>query len=216
MGNPAKQKGKNVEREIAELFSKAYCLSFQRVPNSGGWLGGSNATRMAGLSNSQILLHRGDIIPPDELPGLIIESKGRKTFEFHQLFERSLELNSWIDQTEIDWKACDEKGIFLVVFKPNRRGFFVCTRASFGLIMKDRPLMVYGCNEISYTIQALNVEWLHAMKVNIFRMCGKDPFASFTEQNIKNQLIAETIAMVGPSYSDMEGCSGTVNTRSQN
>ena len=97
MSNPNKDKGKCFEREVCAVFHEVYNLSFQRVPNSGSFTGGFNAKRLVGMSDSQQLINRGDIIPPDELYKLAVECKSRKEFAFHLLFSQSnlLKMGIW-------------------------------------------------------------------------------------------------------------------------
>ena len=55
MANKNKTKGKNFERQICELFTKTYGVNFQRVPNSGAFVGGLNTKRYENLTNEQVL-----------------------------------------------------------------------------------------------------------------------------------------------------------------
>jgi Holliday junction resolvase len=126
MANAAKAKGKGFEREVSDLFRKVTGLNFQRVPNSGAFIGGKNVERISTMSNNQIQLSRGDIIPPEEFAGICIECKFHKDFCFHQLFDSSKEVEAWIDQCMIDYKRTNGK-FFAVIFKVNRKGMFICT-----------------------------------------------------------------------------------------
>ena len=83
----SKIKGNAGERELCKLLSEIFLGSFVRVPNSGANVGGKNVHRRASLSTTQDRAFRGDIIPPDHLPKLIIESKSYKSFPFHQLLQ---------------------------------------------------------------------------------------------------------------------------------
>ena len=124
MSNKNKNKGKSVEREVAAILIKATGENFQRIPNSGAAIGGTNVSRMEQMSPEQILLARGDIICGSSYKNLIIECKGRKKFEFHQLFDKSLEFESWCEQVLIDYYAKPEGMKVLIVFKVNQRGFY--------------------------------------------------------------------------------------------
>jgi len=158
MANKNKNKGKAGEREVAAIFSDVYKLSFTRVPNSGAFIGKSNAFRIDSLSNNQIQLLRGDIIPPDELPNLIIECKVRKAFSFHQLFSNSKELDGWVDQVTVDFKKGGNKGIWLIIFKSANKGLYCCYHSRFKLNMKNylKYKRLYICE--------FNKEWLELNK----------------------------------------------------
>ena len=75
MAHPSKEKGKRFERELAALLTDAFGEPFQRVPASGAFTGGKNRGRMESMSQGQIQASRGDLIPPDSMPGLVIEAK---------------------------------------------------------------------------------------------------------------------------------------------
>lgn len=182
MANRNKEKGKCIEREISTIFSDTFKLNFQRVPNSGAFIGGKNVDRISKLSNNQINLFKGDIIPPDELPNLIIECKGRKNFAFNLLFENSIELNDWIQQVEIDYNAMSCKGLYLLIFKVNRKGLFVCyteeskldiVKSAPGIDFYDINYLIYNINGRRYIIHQFDSNWLECNKENIFKIAGK-------------------------------------------
>ena len=156
MGNPNKDKGKRIEREVCEFFHKIFNLSFTRVPNSGAFTGGVNSSRIQSLSKGQNLLCKGDVIPPDELHELILEAKGRKKIPFHQFIQKDgcKELNEWIDQVELNWRENGRKGLFLLIFKPNNQGFFVCYRGGRGGI--DTTELRSEKNFVSYFYTSKN------------------------------------------------------------
>ena len=64
MSSKSKNKGKSWERDVCLFLSELYNDSFIRVPGSGAFIGGSNQFRKDTLSEEQIKLSRGDIIPP--------------------------------------------------------------------------------------------------------------------------------------------------------
>jgi len=174
MANRNKAKGKSFEREIADVFEEAYGLTFQRVPNSGAFLGGANAFRLDKLSTNQVQMFKGDIIPPDEIPWLTIECKSRKTFPYQQLFDGCKEMDSWIQQVRIDWDALNRKGLFFVIFKPNRHGHYIVSRKDFGLHIKGN-FLTYSVGDEVYSISRFDKEFLLTNKDLIFAMCGKEP-----------------------------------------
>lgn len=165
MGNRSKDIGKAFEREVCEKFSAFFKLSFQRVPNSGALIGQSNAYRINTMSKSQVLLARGDIIVPDELSHLMIECKKRKDISYNQLFQEEgcKEINTWIDQTLIDYKACDDVTIFFLIFKSNRQGKFVCFLKDFNLHYHQNYVN-YFYRDKNFIITELNEKFLSMNK----------------------------------------------------
>jgi Holliday junction resolvase len=124
MTSAAKNKGNTWERELCKILSKHFTGSFIRVPHSGAYVGASNNHRAATMSATQVRAMRGDIVPPDHLPKMVLECKFYKDFSYHQLLsnERIAQLDKWIEQT----KDCVQLGDrwFLCV-KINRKGSFV-------------------------------------------------------------------------------------------
>ena len=59
-----------------------------------------NAARKAALSAGQTVVMKGDIVPPDHLPRLVLECKSYKEFRFHQLMQpgRMPQLDQWAEQ----------------------------------------------------------------------------------------------------------------------
>jgi hypothetical protein len=159
MSRKSKNKGKGFERQAANIFSAGLGGSWQRVPNSGAFIGGANVARVSNLSASQILLARGDLIPPDEFRGIVVECKARKEFPFHQLFEQCKLLESWIDQAMIDYKETDGK-CFMVVFKPDRKGTFVTTIRDEVPGTGNHPTLDYLYDNQWYRIHSFNEQWL--------------------------------------------------------
>lgn len=170
MSNANKNKGKGFEREVADLFSQATGLHWQRVPNSGAFIGGKNSSRIQQLSNNQILLTRGDIIPPDEYNGICIECKFHKDFPFHLLFDDCLELNKWIDQCMVDYEASNGK-VFMVIFKINRRGLFICTLKDQFKITKS---LTYITKNREYSVSKFDLEWIQNNKHTIKELCQNE------------------------------------------
>jgi hypothetical protein len=125
MPSKAKIKGGAGERALCKILSKTFDdASFIRVPNSGAYIGGTNAVRREFLSGGQIRGAKGDILPPDHMPKMVLEMKFYADFPFHNLITPGEvpQLDAWIAQT----KDCVEEGdIWFVAFKINRKGFFV-------------------------------------------------------------------------------------------
>ena len=74
MASKSKSKGNRYERQVADFLTNQYGDSFVRVPNSGAFIGGSNASRRSKLTEYQNKAFKGDIIPPDDF-NIIIECK---------------------------------------------------------------------------------------------------------------------------------------------
>ena len=124
MPSKSKTKGNTFEREVAAHLSEVFGYNFERVPNSGAFVGGKNNIRYDKLSKSQQLIYEGDILVPDELYHLKIECKNYKDFAFHHLFTDNKTLNDWIEQA---WS--DDK-VWFLIFKITRRGAFACMHES--------------------------------------------------------------------------------------
>lgn len=129
MANRNKNLGKACEREICAILTEGTGKNWMRVPNSGSFIGQKNSTRMKDMSNNQILLARGDVIPPDEYKHIIIEVKHRKNFSFNKLYDGGTDLDKWIAQASVDHSLSDSK-IMLVVFKIPLRGCYVAVEES--------------------------------------------------------------------------------------
>jgi hypothetical protein len=85
MASAGKQKGKAGERELAKILSECFEEPFSRVFGSGAFVGGTNAYRKAGLSNTAVRSSKADLIAPDSMPKMVVECKWYKSFPFHQL-----------------------------------------------------------------------------------------------------------------------------------
>tara|TARA_Y100001951_G_C11153537_1_gene190580 strand:+ start:73 stop:597 length:525 start_codon:yes stop_codon:yes gene_type:complete len=125
MSKKSKQKGKSWERDVSIFLSELYKESFIRVPGSGAFIGGTNQFRKEYLSEEQIKLSRGDIIPPVKYPFFLAECKNYADFPFHQLIskERIVLLDSWIEQVEHD--VTSENDVWLLFIKITRKGTYI-------------------------------------------------------------------------------------------
>jgi len=141
MGVNSRVKGRNGERELCKLLSGIFSGSFVRVPHSGSMVGGKNLHRRQTLSRTQDRSFRGDIIPPDSLPRLVIESKSYQQFAFHQLLQPGTcaLLDDWIGQAIT---ASDPDDQWFVAFKITQKGWFVA--------VPDPSAYVFG-NHCTYT-----------------------------------------------------------------
>jgi hypothetical protein len=125
MSNKSKNKGKSWERDVCNFLSKLYDDSFIRVPNSGAFVGGKNEFRKETLSEEQIKLSRGDIIPPLHYPYFLAECKNYAEFPFHSLISKTSIplLDTWIDQVEHD--VTNKNDLWLLFIKITRKGQYV-------------------------------------------------------------------------------------------
>lgn len=125
MSSKSKNKGKSWERDVCLFLSELYNDSFIRVPGSGAFIGGSNQFRKETLSEEQIKLSRGDIIPPLHFPYFLAECKNYADFPFHSLVSNSniAILNTWIEQVEHD--ITDRNDVWLLFIKITRKGQYV-------------------------------------------------------------------------------------------
>ena len=126
MPSRGKAKGNSWERELAGILAENFNLPFQRVPNSGAFLGGSNSFRRSNLDSKQERIITCDLIVPEQLNMLSFECKFDKTFDYHLLYGRNLQLEGWIDQAK---DGCNSNQIWFLCIKANRRA----------------PLIVFSC-----------------------------------------------------------------------
>lgn len=126
-GSKSKEKGKSGERELCKILQEYLGGSFIRTPSSGSFVGGQNAFRKKYLSEQQTRNLKSDIIPPDNLPKLVIECKNYKNFPFQGLYKNT-ELsimegkNGWIPQL---LTTIDDDDLGFVIFKITRVGWFI-------------------------------------------------------------------------------------------
>ena len=123
-GKSSKVKGSSGEREACKMLGEIFEGSFIRSPNSGAYIGGKNAFRKSTLSAGQTATLKGDIVPPDFMPKLVLECKSYAEFRFHQLIspDGNAQLDEWISQCLDVVDATDE---WFVIFKITRLGWFV-------------------------------------------------------------------------------------------
>jgi hypothetical protein len=161
MANKNKNKGKAFERQICEILTNCFGISFQRIPNSGAYVGGKNIVRYDGLTEEQKLLADGDIIVPSELSHISMECKSYKDFSFSGLFlGKNALLDGWIEQS-----SNTKKSKWLLFFKINNKGIFVVYDISkFPSNMQKENYHVY---KNQYVIQDIN-EFLEKNKNKLY------------------------------------------------
>lgn len=161
MGNKNKNKGKTFERQICKILSDIFGLNFQRIPNSGSFVGGLNIERYDKLTEEQRLLADGDIIVPKELSHISMECKSYKDFSFSSLLlgKNSL-LDGWIKQA-----SNTKKQKWILFFKINNKGIFsVYDKACFVNQMQKENYYIY---QDKYVIQEIN-EFLNKNKNKLY------------------------------------------------
>lgn len=127
-GSKSKRKGNGAELELCKILGGYFGETFTRVPNSGAFLGKSNSFRKSTLSETQIKIYKGDLICPDSLPHMILESKFYQDFTFHQLIQQNdlKLLDDWIQQC---YDILDPGDTWFVCFKINRRDWYIVFEA---------------------------------------------------------------------------------------
>ena len=114
------------------------------------------------MTEAQIRSAKSDIVPSDDMPKLVLESKFYKDFPFHS-FASNKEiplLDKWIKELEYD---CDENDFGLLCFKINNKGWFVVVRDSYDLEFENY------CKYRDYRVTAL-VGFLKANKEKILKL----------------------------------------------
>jgi hypothetical protein len=161
MANKNKNKGKSFERQICAILTSFFGVNFQRVPNSGAFVGGKNTFRYDTLTEEQKLLADGDIIVPAELNHISMECKSYKDFSFSGLFlGKNALLDSWIEQSENT-----KKTKWLLFFKINNKGIFVVYDTSkFSLQMQKENYHMY---KNKYVVQDI-YEFLNKNKNRLY------------------------------------------------
>jgi len=120
----SKAKGGAWERDVARYLSETYSAPFIRVPNSGAYTGGTNASRKIVMSDGQIRHMKGDVVPPDNWQHFNCECKNYSSFPFHHLlFNKEIPLlEGWLQQIK---DAADPGDINILFMKITRVGRFV-------------------------------------------------------------------------------------------
>ena len=118
----SKAKGNSFERRTSEDLSKIFRLSFMRTPSSGAMIGKSNFNRSETLSETQILMVKGDIIVPIELNCFTFECKFYNSFSCDSLFDSNKMLEGWVKQAK---ENIGDKQ-WILIYKSNRVNPNVC------------------------------------------------------------------------------------------
>jgi len=115
-----KKKGSRGELELVHIFNERFGGGFKRSANSGADTGKTNYGKISqlNLDEEQIIDLSGDLITPRNFK-FIIESKAYSSVDFWELFNRSSNLNSFVEQVEFD--ANKTKRQPLLIIKYNRK-----------------------------------------------------------------------------------------------
>ena len=157
MSNSQKNKGKNFERKVATILTQTFKATFTRVPNSGAFVGKSNAHRLHSLDSTQAKLHRGDILCPADF-NMVIECKcyNKLTGGFHSIIANdSNQLDKWLNQVSTD---ANQSLPYALIFQISHTGcVFVCLSNHFKEVQQYLPAFTQYCynNEI-HTIFEIN------------------------------------------------------------
>jgi hypothetical protein len=164
-GSKSKNKGKAGERELCSILEKYLGGNFERVPSSGAFIGGKNQHRREQMSTTQIRSSKSDIIPPDSLPNLVVESKWYKDFPFHAFVTNQSipTLDSWLKDLEYD---CDVNDFGILCVKINRKGWFICVKPNTNFILTNYAM--YN----NYIVLSLEV-FLEQNKNEILKLSNK-------------------------------------------
>jgi hypothetical protein len=127
MPSASKIKGSGFEREIAKYLSEIYGEPFIRAPGSGAYTSGTNSHRKQMLHEGQIRSFKGDIVPGQSFVNFNAEVKFYADFQFHQLFDESKQLESWIKQL---MTASDPDDLNILFMKFNRKGRYVAVQSN--------------------------------------------------------------------------------------
>ena len=131
MPSKSKNKGSGFEREVSKFLSELYGENFMRAPGSGAYTGGTNSHRKQILHEGQIRNFKGDIIPGQSFPLFNCECKFYADFQFHQLFDESKQLETWIDQL---MTASDPGDFNILLMKFNRKGRYVAVQVKTSIL----------------------------------------------------------------------------------
>ena len=161
MSSKSKIKGSSFEREVAKYLSDLYGESFIRnISGSGAFIGGKNFHRASTLTDSQILSTRGDIYCPESFANLNIECKSYANFAWHQLFDESKQLETWINQL---MTVSDTYSLNMLCFKITRQGRYIAVPAKVSIIHHQRQQtgMFIDINHMNYTTKYHGVWFIY-------------------------------------------------------
>lgn len=168
-GKKSKTKGNNGERELCKILEEYLGGSWVKTPSSGAFLGGSNKYRAKKLDESQIHTFRADIITPENLTKLVIESKNYSELPLHNMKRNSgiPIVNSWIKDLEHD--AGDDNFAW-ICYKLKNKGWFIGFRYEDLQNYKLNNYLFYNSGEKPYVFTDLK-EFLQNNSQKINEIC---------------------------------------------
>lgn len=150
MTSKAKQKGNSWELAICKFLGESLGGHWMRVPNSGAYVGGQNASRKVLMDDGQVRLAKGDIIPPLKYSKFNIEAKNYKEIAFHQVIDgKCKQLDDWIEQTETPAEPND---LSLTIFKITRKGSWIVFRETLRDQFELQSYVRYLKGDIGYIV----------------------------------------------------------------
>lgn len=170
MPSRGKAKGNAWERELAGILNKVFNLPFQRVPNSGAFLGGSNAARRAGLDSNQERIMTGDLIVPEELSHCSFECKFYKTFDYHLLYRQNKQFEEWVKQAR---QGCNANQMWFLCIKANRRD---------PIIACENYLMYDSFSQLNFTSYRLEDKNIYIADLKRFFEISKEFLLSLSKK----------------------------------
>lgn len=189
MPSASKNKGSGFEREVSKFLSELYGENFMRAPGSGAYTGGSNSHRKQILHEGQIRNFKGDIIPGQSFPMFNCECKFYADFQFHQLFDESKQLNTWIDQL---MTASDVGDFNILIMKFNRRGRYVAVQAKTSMLYHqlNQTGDWIDINHMNYTTKVHGVWQIYSFEPFFTRY--KDVVKLLSSNQNINQTLSDT------------------------
>lgn len=154
MGSYSKNKGKSWERDVCKFLETRLGGKFIRSPSSGAIIGGKNSKLKEYISEGAIRTFKGDIIPPQEYPFLVIEAKNYGNFPFHSVYKNSSQLNAWIDQMN---ESLDPRDLGLLIIKITRKGSWALFKEKDLGTLTDSNFMVYNYLGEKYILSDLEL-----------------------------------------------------------
>ena len=123
MVNP-KNKGATAERELCKKFTDIFGNKFIRSPGSGAYVGGKNRFRKQELGEGTVRTFVADIVPPEDMPKMVVESKHYADLPLHNVVKPVgvKLLDSWLEDLK---KDCGEQELGILCFKLNNKGWYL-------------------------------------------------------------------------------------------
>lgn len=144
-----KKKGSRGELEIVHLLNERFGGGFKRSANSGADTGKSNYEKISklNLSEEQIVDLSGDLIAPPSFK-FIIESKSYAKVEFWELFNKSSNLNSFLEQVLFDSSKTKKQPMLIIKYNRKPRIAFLKEKVKDKYVFKWKSFYCYFLSDI--------------------------------------------------------------------